>query len=38
VPVQGTMDDMLGKFEEELKQEFLRHVCSEHPKTNGRES
>jgi len=38
VPVQGTMDDMLGKFEEERQQEFLRHVCFEHPKTSGRES
>jgi rubredoxin len=31
VPVQGTMEDMLSKFEEELQQEFLRHVCSDHP-------
>jgi hypothetical protein len=34
VPVQGTVEDMLGKFEEERQQEFLRHVCSDHPKTN----
>jgi len=38
VPVEGTLEDMLSKFEEERQQEFLRHVCSDQPKSNREKS
>jgi len=38
VLVQGSLDDMLSKFEEERQQEFLRHVCSDQPKSNREKS
>jgi hypothetical protein len=38
VLIQGTLEDMVGKFEEERRQEFLQHVCSDYPKTNREKS
>lgn len=33
VRMEGSLDDMMHRFEEELKREFHQHSCIDHPKT-----
>jgi len=37
-PLGNSLDEMMQNFERQRDQEFASHVCTEHPRTEGRTS